>query len=212
MKAWAIGLLVVATAGCAAMQRVQVVQQNMPAVVHLSVAATEEYGPTTYTGTGVAISRSGHILTCAHLFEQGQKEVEVTFLESGTAIVGSVLSVDSERDLALVKISSPTLSFVQLAHDEDTLIGEDVVVIGHPMGLKWTVTAGIVSGFRERGLLMQVDADINPGNSGGPVFNLDGELIGIAVKMRSPIPASVGLNFAVSIEEIHVFLEQFKGL
>lgn len=217
MKKFIAAVLILGVVGCTGYRRIKVVRDSMPAVVHIAVVGENRVfgvslGTATYTGTGVAISKSGHILTCAHLVDQGQTEVVIELSGSTQTYVGKVLSVDQSVDLALIRIDAPTPKYVKLARRYTTQVGQDVVVIGNPLGLKWTVTAGIVSAFRYDGILMQLDADINPGNSGGPVFNLNGELIGIANAMYTPTGASIGLNFAVSTETIHDFLAQFRGL
>lgn len=173
--------------------------------------------PHTVYGSGVYISKHGHILSCAHLFGHGQV-ISITIKQSdGTEMAGEPIFVDFEKDLSLMKVYSDNTPYVRIAKDAPEL-GDEVMAIGQPLLLEWTVTTGIVSGLnrvlREHQNCFQIDAVINPGNSGGPSFNMDGELIGINVMTVGaiPLPNWSGQGFAVSTEELHRFLSRFKGL
>ncbi len=166
-----------------------------------------------WSGSGVLISDNGHILTCAHVVDGATMLIARLHTSSATARRLIVLRRDYARDLALVKLvnfSTPT-PHVMLA-TEHPQVGDEVVAIGHPYGLDWSVTAGIVSGLHREGLainLLQTDAAINPGNSGGPLFNMLGEVIGLN---QSGIVGGNTTGFSVPLEEIRNFLSIFAGL
>lgn len=171
--------------------------------------------PVTIKGAGVMISPNGHILTCAHLFDVGEGSTITVTLLGGRKVVGMLLYQDVEKDLALVKIErSGWLGYEYARLSPEPLeLGQEVIAIGNPHGLPFTVTHGIISrinrDLKQQYLFTQTDTPINPGNSGGPLFNLDGELIGIvALKM----PQADGLAFAVTPETIREFLDTFNGL
>lgn len=153
-------------------------------------------------GTGFIISADGQIVTNAHVID-GADSVKVT-LADGSSLDGKVLGVDKTTDIALVKVDAgkdlPTVAF----GDSTMLkVGQDVVAIGNPFGLGNSVTAGIVSALGRdinSGPLdnyIQTDAAINKGNSGGPLFDTDGQVVGINTAIFSPTGGSVGIGFAV---------------
>lgn len=177
--------------------------------------------PVTLSGSGVFISPNGHILTCAHLFSVGLSTTIYVTTANGDRLQGRVLYKDVARDLALVKVDvSPYyLPFpLALPPAVATLTkrpleaGQEVIAVGNPKRLGFSVTHGIIS-YVDRDLdepfrFTQTDAPINPGNSGGPLFNLQGELVGInALKIDGD-----GLGFAISPATIQEFLDTFKGL
>ena len=152
-------------------------------------------------GSGFIISADGQVLTNYHVIA-GADEVFVN-LHSGAKVKAQVLGYDEKLDLALLKINAnETLTPLPLANSDSAKIGDWVVAVGNPFGLGQTVTAGIVSakgrvlGAGPYDDFIQTDASINPGNSGGPLFNLDGEVVGI----NSAIIASgQGIGFAIPI-------------
>ncbi|MCB2116343.1 MAG: Do family serine endopeptidase [Rhodobacteraceae bacterium] len=156
-------------------------------------------------GTGFIISADGQIVTNAHVVE-GVDSVKVT-LADGRSLDGKVLGTDSATDLALVKIEAdkdlPTVSF---GDSRALKVGQDVVAIGNPFGLGNSVTSGIVSALGRDinsgpfDNYIQTDAAINKGNSGGPLFNTEGEVVGINTAIFSPSGGSVGIGFAVPSE------------
>ncbi len=158
-------------------------------------------------GSGVVVHDSGFIITNAHVVGQ-VTDVRVTFANEQT-LPADVVAVDQENDLAVLKVDSPRpLESIQLGHSDDLMIGETVVAIGNPHGLRHTVTAGIISALdREltfspdvvyRGLI-QTDAPINPGNSGGPLLNIHGELIGINTAIRGDAQS---IGFAIPVDKL----------
>ena len=170
-------------------------------------------------GSGFVYDAQGHIVTNYHVVE-GSKQVEVDFT-SGLKTYGTVIGADLDSDLAVVKVTAPAEELHPLTlGDSDALqVGQTVIAIGNPFGLDSTMTAGIVSalgrtldsmhtttggGVFTAGDIIQTDAAINPGNSGGPLFNLDGEVVGINRAIRtvnsttSGEPLNSGIGFAVS--------------
>lgn len=156
-------------------------------------------------GTGFIVSADGQIVTNAHVVD-GADTVKVT-LADGRSVDGKVLGSDTATDIALVKIdagdSLPTVAF---GDSTQLKVGQDVVAIGNPFGLGNSVTSGIVSALGRDinsgpfDNYIQTDAAINKGNSGGPLFNTDGEVVGINTAIFSPTGGSVGIGFAVPSE------------
>jgi S1-C subfamily serine protease len=167
-------------------------------------------------GAGVFISKYGHILTCAHILDDHN---DIVTVESYNMQVypADILSVDTKRDLALLKIDAYTPWYSKTAYPGTLKVGQEVLTVGHPFNFNWTVTHGIISALNRDNFqynLMQTNAAINPGNSGGPLFNLKGEVVGINVQIYSPVPVPVnsGIGFAVEAGQIWEFLTKFKGV
>ena len=161
-----------------------------------------EAPPQSGLGTGFIISASGNIVTNNHVVEDAAT-VTVT-LADGTVLSAEVVGTDPATDLALIRVKAETdLPVVTWGESAGLRVGQDVVAIGNPFGLGNTVTAGIVSALGRdihSGPLddyIQTDAAINRGNSGGPLFNADGEVVGINTAIFSPTGGSVGIGFAV---------------
>jgi len=153
-------------------------------------------------GSGFIVSTEGYIVTNHHVID-GADEVSVR-LHDGVTLKATVVGSDEKTDLALLKIEAPdNIVAVDWGDSDETRIGDWVVAIGNPFGLGGTVTAGIVSA-RQRDIsagpyddFIQTDAAINRGNSGGPMFNLDGDVIGVNTAIYSPSGGSVGIGFAI---------------
>ncbi len=153
-------------------------------------------------GSGFIIDPTGYIVTNHHVVENAD-EVTVRFYD-GTTLEATIVGSDKDTDLALLKVeTADPLPSTRWGKSEQTRIGDWVVAIGNPFGLGGTVTAGIVSA-RQRDInagryddFIQTDAAINRGNSGGPMFNLDGEVIGVNTAIFSPSGGSVGIGFAI---------------
>ena len=152
-------------------------------------------------GSGFVYDADGHVITSAHVVEN-MTAVTVT-LNDGTALEGQVLGRDPKTDLALIKIDAEGLTPVVVGSSDQARIGDPVLAVGNPFGLGNTVTSGIISA-RSRDIqvgpyddFIQTDAAINRGNSGGPLFNADGEMIGVNTAIFSPSGGSVGIAFAV---------------
>jgi serine protease Do len=152
-------------------------------------------------GSGFVIDPTGYIVTNHHVIAEAD-EVEVV-LSDGTTLEATIVGSDQDTDLALLKVEvQRPLPAAAWGDSDATRIGDWVVAIGNPYGLGGTVTAGIVSA-RSRDInagrydnFLQTDAAINKGNSGGPMFNLDGEVIGVNTAIFSPSGGSVGIGFA----------------
>lgn len=186
-------------------------------------------------GSGVFITPEGHILTCAHLFQFGDVTIfgiplfhfnritSITvIMANGDVMAGEVIALDAGSDLALVKLGyHQKYPYAKLAKRDSLRVGDETIAIGHPLGLMWTLTNGIISGLHREGNLpkddlIQMTTLISPGNSGGPLVNMDGEVIGINSRMvilqmgMGGSPSGHGL--AVSIDTIQDFLDQYRGL
>ena len=161
-------------------------------------------------GSGVIIDAEGHILTNNHVVERAE-DVRVT-LTDGREYEARVIGRDPKTDLAVLQVDVTEPLPVATLGSSDTLrVGDWVMAIGNPFGLSHTVTAGIVSG---KGRIIgagpyddfiQTDASINPGNSGGPLFNMDGEVVGINTAM---VPHGRGIGFAIPIDTAKPLIPQ----
>ena len=155
-------------------------------------------------GSGFIVEPNGVILTNAHVVE-GADEVRVR-LSDRREFKGKVVGVDRATDIAVVRVEAKDLPIVKLGDPSKLRVGEWVVAIGSPFGFENSVTAGIVSAT-SRSLpegtyvpFIQTDAAVNPGNSGGPLFNMRGEVIGIASQIYSRTGGYMGVAFAIPID------------
>ena len=155
-------------------------------------------------GSGFIIDANGVVLTNAHVVE-GADEVRVK-LPDKREFKGKVAGIDHLTDVAVVKIDAKGLPAVKLGDPSKARVGDWVLAIGSPFGFENTVTAGIISGT-SRSLpegayvpFIQTDAAVNPGNSGGPLFNLQGQVIGINSQIYSRTGGYMGLAFAIPID------------
>jgi serine protease Do len=153
-------------------------------------------------GSGFVISQDGFIVTNNHVIA-GADEILVEFYEGGE-LPAEVIGTDPNTDLALLKVESDEpLAFVSWGDSEVARVGDWVVAMGNPLGQGFSVSSGIISA-RGRALsgsyddYIQTDAAINRGNSGGPLFNMDGEVIGVNTAILSPNGGSIGIGFAMS--------------
>ena len=147
----------------------------------------------------------------------GNADVVMVRLKDRRELEATVVGVDAGSDLALLKVEADELQAVSLGRSEDLKVGEWVLAIGSPFGFEYSVTAGIVSG-KGRSLrnenyvpFIQSDVAINPGNSGGPLFNLDGEVVGINSQIFSNSGGYMGMSFAVPIDVAMEVAEQLKS-
>lgn len=158
-------------------------------------------------GTGVVVSREGLVLTNAHVVEGGAPIEVHTF--QGVRFSARRVRVSAEQDLALLRIEADESSWTPMALEVSgpPPVGSQVYAIGHPLGLGWTVTRGIVSAHRvlEGREMIQTDASISPGNSGGPLFNDHGGLVGI-VTSKVHGPGVDNLAFARPMSAVLAFL------
>ena len=160
--------------------------------------------PTRGQGSGFIVSSDGIILTNAHVVRDAT-EVMVK-LTDRREFVAKVLGADTKTDLAVLKIEAKNLPVVLLGKTSDLKVGEWVLAIGSPFGFENTVTAGVVSA-KGRSLpddsavpFIQTDVAVNPGNSGGPLFNTQGEVVGINSQIYSRSGGYQGLSFAIPID------------
>jgi S1-C subfamily serine protease len=160
-------------------------------------------------GSGFVISSNGHIITNEHVLRNGS-QIEVELL-GGKKYLAKVIYKDSKNDLALIKIDATELQPVKMGDSENVELGEWVVGIGNPYGIGQSVMFGIVSAQKRvipgAGYppLIQIDAAMNLGNSGGPLFNLEGQVIGINTIL---LWKSQGIGFATPINVAKEFLER----
>jgi serine protease Do len=167
-------------------------------------------------GSGFIISADGQVVTNNHVIEHAE-EIDVV-LQDGTRYSATVLGRDPKTDLALLQIEGEVdLPFVELGSSENAEVGDWVLAVGNPFGLGGTVTAGIVSA-RGRDIqagpfddFLQIDAPINRGNSGGPLFDVQGQVIGINTAIFSPSGGSVGIGFAIPAEMASDIIAQLQS-
>ncbi len=156
----------------------------------------------TSLGSGFIIDADGYVVTNNHVVEDADEITVIT--HDNEEFKAKLIGRDEKTDLALLKVEAgKKLPFVPWGDSEKMRIGDWVLAIGNPFGLGGTVTAGIVSA-RQRDIsagpyddFIQTDASINRGNSGGPMFNMDGEVVGINSAIFSPSGGSVGIGFAI---------------
>ncbi len=165
-------------------------------------------------GSGFIISEDGYILTNHHVIS-GADEVIVR-MSNRKEYLAKIIGSDEASDVAVLKVDEVDLPTLKLGDSDDLKVGEWVLAIGSPFGFDATVTAGIVSA-KGRSLptdnyvpFIQTDVAINPGNSGGPLFNLDGEVVGINSQIYSRSGGFMGLSFAIPIEMAVDVADQIK--
>jgi serine protease Do len=167
-------------------------------------------------GSGFVIDPSGLIVTNNHVIE-GADEIIINFTDGTKLKVVKVLGHDSKTDLALLKVEpKQPLKAVTFGDSAKMRVGDWVMAIGNPFGLGGTVTVGIISA-KKRDInagpyddFLQTDAAINRGNSGGPLFNMDGEVIGVNTAIISPSGGSIGIGFAVPSNSAVQVVDQLK--
>ncbi len=203
----------------------QAVEAVLPAVVYIQVEArpgrmgglfglmpdaAPEPSPAHGAGSGVIVSEDGYILTSDHVVQQADR-VSV-MLHDRRQFEARVVARDPSTDVAVLKIDATGLPVARLGDSDRLRLGDWVLALGSPLGLQFSVTAGVVSATgRAIGILngqqrtaplehfIQTDAAINPGNSGGPLVNLAGEVVGINTAIASPTGFFAGYGFAVPI-------------
>ncbi|GHC62289.1 serine protease [Gemmobacter tilapiae] len=165
-------------------------------------------------GSGFVISEDGYIVTNNHVI-QGADEIEIEFF-SGNRLDAKLIGTDPKTDIALLKVESPTpLPFVSFGDSNLMRVGDWVVAMGNPLGQGFSVSAGIVSA-RNRELsgtyddYIQTDAAINRGNSGGPLFNMDGQVIGVNTAILSPNGGSIGIGFSMASNVVTKVVDQLR--
>lgn len=167
-------------------------------------------------GSGFIISEDGYIITNHHVIDKAQS-ISVTLFDN-SSYEAKVIGSDSKTDTALIKIDVPKkLKAVTFGDSDKIRIGDWILAIGNPFGLGGSVTAGIVSA-KSRDIesgpydsFIQTDASINQGSSGGPMFNMDGEVIGINTAIFSTNGGSMGVGFAVPVNLVDFVIKQLKA-
>lgn len=156
-------------------------------------------------GSGVIVDNQGHILTNHHIIE-GADEILV-LMSDGRETAATLVGVDTETDLAVLKISLENIAAITLGDPSKARVGDVVLAIGNPYGVGQSVSQGIVSATGRYNLGMssyenfiQTDAAINPGNSGGALIDAHGNLIGISTAVLDETGASIGIGFAIPVD------------
>jgi Do/DeqQ family serine protease len=165
-------------------------------------------------GSGVIVdAKNGYIITNHHVIENAS-EITITLLDNRT-FSAKVIGSDEGADIAVLQAKQPNLIAMALGDSTRLEVGDYVVAIGNPFGLKHTVTAGIVSALGRTGInpdgyedFIQTDASINPGNSGGALVNLHGELVGINSAILSRSGGNIGIGFAIPVNMVKGVMDQ----
>ena len=165
-------------------------------------------------GSGFVISEDGFIVTNNHVIA-GADEILIEFFE-GFELPAEIVGTDRNTDIALLKVESDEpLQFVSFGDSDTARVGDWVMAMGNPLGQGFSVSAGIVSA-RNRALsgtyddYIQTDAAINRGNSGGPLFNMDGDVIGVNTAILSPNGGSIGIGFSMASNVVARVVDQLK--
>jgi serine protease Do len=165
--------------------------------------------PSASLGSGVVVDKNGYILTNNHVVEKATR-IRVRFLNDDTEYPATVVGVDKDTDLAVIKVDKKNVTPARIGNSDALQVGDWAIAIGSPFGFRETVTMGIVSAL-SRGAedigpdvtsfqhFIQTDAAINPGNSGGPLANINGEIIGINTMIASRSGGNQGIGFAMPI-------------
>jgi serine protease Do len=173
-------------------------------------------------GSGFIISADGYVVTNNHVISgrDGQNPVDTitVTLSDRREFKARIIGRDTLSDLALLKIDGQNLPFVSFGNSQGARVGDWAIAIGNPFGLGGTVTAGIVSALHRNitgggayDRYIQTDASINQGNSGGPLFDLNGQVIGINTAIFSPTGGNVGLGFAIPAELAKPVIDQLRA-
>ncbi|ANW33232.1 serine protease [Ketogulonicigenium vulgare] len=166
-------------------------------------------------GSGFVISADGYIVTNNHVIADAD-QIQIEFF-SGDSLPATVVGTDPNTDIALLKVEASDLPYVEFGDSSETAarVGDWVMAMGNPLGQGFSVSAGIISA-RNRALsgtyddYIQTDAAINRGNSGGPLFNMEGQVIGVNTAILSPNGGSIGIGFAMSSEVVSGVVGQLR--
>ncbi|MDH5407863.1 MAG: DegQ family serine endoprotease [Gammaproteobacteria bacterium] len=174
----------------------------------------EEYN-TTSLGSGFILDKDGYVVTNNHVVRDATEII--VRLQDRRELVAKVIGSDPRSDIALLKIEAKDLPVIKVGKSKDIKVGEWVMAIGSPFGFDHSVSVGVVSALG-RNLpsesyvpFIQTDVAINPGNSGGPLFNLDGEVIGINAQIYSRTGGFMGLSFAIPMDVAIDVIDQLKS-
>lgn len=222
--------VLVLAAGCQTLVRAEELRDTFRRVKSsvVVVRTTENQGAASLSGilfgsiglgSGVLISEEGKLLTAAHVVQTADK-VTVEFI-GGAQVTARVVSSEPIADVALLQLESVPAGVepARLGNSDKVEVGDEVFVVGAPYGLSHTLSAGHVSGWivQDHGLgarlgceFLQTDAAINSGNSGGPIFNMNGEIIGIASRILSHSGGFEGIGFAATTKAVRLLLLERK--
>jgi serine protease Do len=165
-------------------------------------------------GSGFVVSEDGYIVTNNHVID-GADEISIEFF-SGKKLDAKLVGTDPKTDIALLKVETDEpLPFVKFGDSDLMRVGDWVMAMGNPLGQGFSVSAGIVSARnRKQGGayddFIQTDAAINRGNSGGPLFNMDGQVVGVNTSILSPNGGSIGIGFSMSSNVVSKVVGQLK--
>ena len=199
----------------------QVYAQNVSSVVAIECTTAGAFGATAVSsGSGFVLTENGYIVSNYHVVE-GASQMSVVFSD-GKEYTASYIGGDEANDIALIKINASGLRPVTIGRSDELIVGDQVAAIGNPLGeLASTLTVGFVSA-KDRVIvsegsqinMMQTDAAINPGNSGGPLFNMEGEVVGITTAKYSGTTSSgasiEGIGFAIPMDDVYDMLMDLK--
>ncbi|MBR1904530.1 MAG: trypsin-like peptidase domain-containing protein [Alphaproteobacteria bacterium] len=189
-----------------------VIESVSPAVVEIAVATTDGEQ---VSGAGFVVGKDGYVVTNAHVVENAAKTTIITTNEDEYS--AKIIGIDSKTDVALLQADQPLgLAPAQFADSDNVRVGNTVFAIGNPYGLGNSVSLGIISA-KERDIssgpydnFLQTDAAINQGNSGGPLFNLQGEIIGMNTAIFSTDGRNQGLGFATPANIVQWVVNQLQ--
>jgi len=184
--------------------------------------AAPQTRPAQSLGSGFIISADGYVVTNNHVVAPGARGASVdsitVILPDRTEYDAKLVGTDAASDLAVLKITpKKPLPFVKFGDSTKARVGDWVVAIGNPFGLGSTVTAGIISALHRNtssngaDRFIQTDASINQGNSGGPMFDMNGNVIGINSQILSPTGGNVGIGFAIPSEQAVSVIDTLKA-
>ena len=177
------------------------------------------------TGSGFVISDDGYLVTNAHVVEGANGQIKAK-IGDGKTLDATLVGQDASTDLALLKVSASNLKPLTLADSSTVEVGDPAYAIGNPFGLDRTLTTGVVSALQREisspnGFsiddVIQTDAAINPGNSGGPLFNAQGQVVGVNSQIESPTASSsgqagnVGIGFAIPSNTVKSVVSQLRA-
>jgi S1-C subfamily serine protease len=175
--------------------------------------------PSGSVGSGVIVSSDGYLLTNHHVVDNIDEDSILVTLHDGRRYFGDVIGSDPSSDLALLRIYADNLEPARIAASTSVQLGELVIAIGSPLGLKFTVTSGVVSAINRDDWVdqeysvkryVQTDAAINPGNSGGGLFRLSGDLVGINTAILSRTGYNVGYGLALSTDLVSAVYDDLR--
>jgi serine protease Do len=164
-------------------------------------------------GSGFVISEDGFIVTNNHVIE-GADQINIEFFD-GKRLEAKLVGTDPKTDIAVLKVEGEDLPFVEFGDSDQMRVGDWVMAMGNPLGQGFSVSAGIISA-RGRELsgtyddFLQTDAAINKGNSGGPLFNLDGQVVGVNTAILSPSGGSIGIGFSMASNVVSKVVDQLR--